>query len=439
MSRQSGFITLNNDQMFIKSQTSLIPVPTGALIVPNRRSQMQTEDTGSSLNEHSWSGLVNLVKFSLIVPTYNEGGNVEKIVRSLSLILDEALPENYELIIVDDNSPDGTWERAQSLIGEYPQLRVMRREHERGLSTAVIRGWQVARGEVLGVIDGDLQHPPEALLQLLAAIENGSDMVVASRHVDGGGVSTWSATRRFLSRGAQLLGLVILPRVVSRVSDPMSGYFMLRRSAIAEQPMSPLGYKILIEVLGRGVIDDIAEVGYVFQEREEGESKVTWKQYIDYFQHLVRLRVDSGRLGKLRRRLEFPLDRFSRFALVGLSGVVVDVAVLYFLYSVLGLGLIVSAVAAAEIAIINNFIWNDRWTFGDLANRQRAKRMTIKRFLKFNIICLMGLVLKVPLLLLFLYGLHIPVYAANFMAIAIVTFWNFWINLNLKWRVTQVK
>jgi dolichol-phosphate mannosyltransferase len=219
----------------------------------------------------------------------------------------------------------------------------------------------------------------------------------------------------------------------------MSGYFLVRRGAIAGQTLNPVGYKILIEVLGRGAIDQIAEVGYVFQEREEGESKVTWKQYMDYVHHLLRLRVDSGRLGRWGERLHFPVGRFFRFGLVGISGLAVDMASLYILYDVLGMGLTRSAILAAEVAIINNFFWNDRWTFGDLAKQQSQRGMVIKRFLKFNIVCLMGLVLKVLLLNLFFNGFHINAYLANLMAIAIVTFWNFWINLQLSWRVTQVR
>jgi dolichol-phosphate mannosyltransferase len=422
----------------------LLPVPAGSLTVPvvppMPQLAMVAGDAFSANGANAgvlWPS--RSVRFSLVVPTYNEGGNIEKIVQLLSVILDDALLEDYELIIVDDNSPDGTWQRAQALMADYPRLRVMRREQERGLSSAVIRGWQVAQGDVLGVIDGDLQHPLETLLQLLEAIEKGADLAVASRHVEGGGVSTWSLTRRILSRGAQLLGLMVLPRVISRVSDPMSGYFMVRRSAIAHHTMSPMGYKILIEVIGRGNIEQIAEVGYVFQEREEGESKVTWKQYTDYIQHLVRLRVDSGRLGKLRRRFDFPVGRFLRFAAVGLSGLVVDMGALYLLFDVLGMGLTRSAILAAELAIINNFVWNDRWTFADLSQKQRSKRMTIKRFLKFNVICVMGLILKVLLLNFFFNGLHLSPYVANFLAIAVVTFWNFWINLKLSWRVTQVR
>lgn len=230
------------------------------------------------------------LRLSLIIPTYNEAKNIEELLRQLTDLLDGPLGGAYELIVVDDDSPDRTWARAEALIPAYPKLRVMRRTGERGLSTAVIRGWQAARGPLLGVIDADLQHPPEVTLALYREIEQGADLAVASRHVKGGGVSDWSLRRRVLSRGAQALGLLVLPRVVGRVTDPMSGYFMVRRSAIAEKVMSPLGYKILVEVLGRGEIGRISEVGYVFLERSLGESKVTASVYVDYLRHLVRLR-----------------------------------------------------------------------------------------------------------------------------------------------------
>ena len=122
---------------------------------------------------------------SLIVPTYQEAANVVALLEKLVYLLDQYLLDDYELIVVDDDSPDRTWESAQGATAQFPQVRVMRRTEERGLSTAVIRGWQVARGQVLGVIDADLQHPPETLLQLLSEIRRGADLAVASRHVVG--------------------------------------------------------------------------------------------------------------------------------------------------------------------------------------------------------------------------------------------------------------
>ena len=380
------------------------------------------------------------LSFSLVIPTYNESKNVGKLVSHLCALLDNLLPNQYELILVDDNSPDQTWEVAQQLTVHYPRLRVMRRQQERGLSSAVIRGWQVANGEILGVIDADLQHPPDTLSQMVKQVQAGADLAVASRHVEGGGVSDWSLLRRFLSRGAQMLGLLILPSVVGRVTDPMSGYFMVRRSAIAGHTLNPVGYKILLEVIGRGRVGDITEVGYVFQEREAGESKVTWKQYLEYLGHLVRLR-SGGRIARIRQT--FPIGRFLRFGLVGLSGVFVDMVVLYLLSdpSTLAWGLTRSKILAGEVAILNNFLWNDAWTFADVARSQQGMAARIKRFLKFNAVCLSGLVLNVLLLnLIFnvVFGQQYR-YLANLVAIAVVTAWNFWMNLKLSWRVTEVK
>ncbi|MFP4296596.1 MAG: glycosyltransferase [Spirulinaceae cyanobacterium] len=393
---------------------SLLVVPTGTLQIPPLEARNSVTPTTA-------------IKLSLIIPTYKESQNIPTIVSKLSHLLDQTIRDRYELIVVDDNSPDRTWEVAQSLMSEYPQLRVMRREKERGLSTAVIRGWQAARGEILGVIDADLQHPPETLLQLYAEMERGADLAVASRHVAEGGVSDWSVIRRFLSRGAQVLGLVILPGVVGRVSDPMSGYFMVRRDAIVGKVMDPVGYKILIEVLGRGNIRWIGEAGYVFQERHEGESKVTAKQYVEYIQHLLRLRM-----------ARWPLVRFIRFGVVGFSGVFVDMGVFYVLREIVTLGLTRSAILSAEVAIVNNFIWNDAWTFGDIARGQKGASKRIKRFLKFNLVCLAGLILNVLIVNLLFNLLGMNEYIAKLIAIAAVTLWNFWINLKLNWRVTEV-
>jgi dolichol-phosphate mannosyltransferase len=301
----------------------LLQVPSGALRISHAAVQSDRSSHSNSLNKSEGvccaiADHFNPIRFSLVIPTYNESKNIKEIVDLLSQQLDKAIPGAYELIVVDDDSPDYTWAVALELMPQYPQLRVMRRVDERGLSTAVIRGWQAARGDILGVIDADLQHPPELLLKLWADIEKGADLAIASRHVEGGGVSDWSLMRRFLSRGAQTLGLIILPEVISRVSDPMSGYFMVRRRCIAGRTMNPLGYKILIEVLARGRVRWIAEVGYVFQERLEGESKVTWKQYVDYLRHLVRLRFSLGAIAGI-----------FKLGLLGLKRVFVDNALLY--------------------------------------------------------------------------------------------------------------
>jgi dolichol-phosphate mannosyltransferase len=391
-----------------KQLAPLLSVPHGSYRVPSIASQP-----------------TDSIRLSVIVPTYREGKNIAELVARLSRILDPLAPDRYEIIVVDDDSPDGTWQIAQQLTANYPALRVMRREGDRGLSTAVIRGWQAARGEILAVIDADLQHPPETTADLYRMMERGSDLAVATRHVEGGGVSDWSAFRRFISRGAQIIGLVVLPDVVGRVSDPMSGYFMVRRSAVQDVELHPLGYKILIEVLARGRSKWIGEVPYVFRERDQGESKVTLKVYGDYLRHLLRLRVSS-----------LPLARFVRFALVGCSGVVVDMGLLFVLSDpiMLGWGLTRSKLIASELAIVNNFLWNDSWTFHDVSARHPGGKYKLRRFAKFQAICFAGLMLNTILLNLQFNLLGVNRYVANAIAILVVTGWNFWLNLKLSWR-----
>ncbi|MBI2816464.1 MAG: glycosyltransferase [Acidobacteria bacterium] len=366
------------------------------------------------------------IQLSLILPTYNERKNIKRIIEVLSGILDPVLPNAYELIVVDDDSPDRTWEIAEALAAEFPQVRVLRRQNERGLATAVIRGWQCARGTVIGVIDADLQHPPEVMTALWDRMCNGADLAVGSRHVDGGGVGDWGIVRRTLSRSAQMLGLMILPDVLGRLSDPMSGCFLLRRSAIENRKLNPHGYKILIEVVGRGQVGRISEVGYVFRERAEGESKVSWRLYVDYIRHLIGLRAAT-----------LPTAQFMQFATVGFSGVFVDMGLLYLLSdpSTLAWGLTTSKLLAGEGAILNNFYWNDVWTFRHAVQGRTSWPQKLKRFLTFNGICGTGVLFAAALLNIQVTYFGMNRYIANAVAIGIVTLWNFWLNKQLAWAI----
>ncbi|MBD2588014.1 glycosyltransferase [Synechococcus elongatus] len=360
---------------------------------------------------------------SLVIPTFNEAENIQPLLLQLNELLDRALADRYELIVVDDDSPDRTWALAEQLQPKLPMLTVLRRQGDRGLATAVVYGWQRAQGEILGVIDGDLQHPPETLLALIQTMQAGADLAVASRNVSGGGVSDWSVWRRLGSRGAQLLGLLILPEVLGRVSDPMSGYFMVRRSRLDLPSLQPRGYKILLEVIAKGQIRQIREVGFIFRERSQGESKVTAREYWHYLQHLCSLRLQR-----------WESARFLKFVGAGATGVIVDSVVLYLLHdpSRLGWPLLLSKFIAAEVAILNNFVFNEFWTFGDLA-RGSQRRYWPRRFLKFNLICSLGIFLNLLILSLLVEGLKLHYLPSNWVAIAVVTLWNFWLNRKLTW------
>jgi dolichol-phosphate mannosyltransferase len=367
------------------------------------------------------------VDVSLVLPTYNEAKNIAAVIEQLVPVLDAVPNLQYEIIVVDDDSPDRTWEIALGLTDKFPQVRVIRRQGERGLSTAVIRGWQIALGRVLAVMDADLQHPPEVVANLCKEMLRGADLGIASRHVEGGGVSDWSLARRIISRGAQMIGFMLLPEVIGRISDPMSGFFMIRRTCIEDRKLSPLGYKILVEVLGRGTVGWISEVPYTFRERVEGSSKLTNRIYFEYFQHLLRLRLYL-----------LQVSSFFRFCVVGASGVVIDMTFLFLLSDprMLGWGLTRSKILAAEAALLNNFIWNDLWTFGHISKHQTTFGQRVKRLLKFNAICLIGIFFNVIIINIEFNLFHMNRYLANLIAIGLVTLWNYKSNKEFSWRVT---
>jgi dolichol-phosphate mannosyltransferase len=235
------------------------------------------------------------LRLSLVVPVFNEAENIASFLQSVYAQLQPVLGEAFEVIVVDDDSADGTAKLAAELIPSLANLRVLLRRSERGLASAVIRGWQSARGEWLGTINGDFQHPPEILPRMFALTDN-ADLVVASRYCASGSVGDWNLYRRLASRGAQLLGRLLVPGIFRRVSDPLSGCYMVRRSAVGGNAFHPSGYKTLIEILAMGRVARIAEAGYCFEKRRAGHSKALPKQYWLYLRHLGRLRRSlSGR------------------------------------------------------------------------------------------------------------------------------------------------
>ena len=302
------------------------------------------------------------IRLSMVVPTFDEAGNIEALLRRLHAVL-AGSGEGFEIIVVDDDSPDQTWEVAGAVATELAEVRVIRRIGVSGLATAVICGWSHARGEVLGVIDGDGQHPPEVVADLLEAMDGRTEVAVASRHVDGGGVSDWSALRRLLSRGAQALGLLLLPSTVGQVTDPMSGYFLVRRDVVADVELDPVGYKILLEVLARGEVRRVAERPYVFLERAEGESKVSAGHYLGYLRHLLRLRLHP-----LRSRA------LVRYLLVTALALAADAIVFLWIFDQQGWNLTRSAAISGEIGILLTMVLHDLWTFAGRATRSAVDR-----------------------------------------------------------------
>ncbi|MEK6620194.1 MAG: polyprenol monophosphomannose synthase [Chloroflexota bacterium] len=220
---------------------------------------------------------------SVVVPTYNEAATVPQLAARLAA----ALPgRQWELVVVDDGSPDGTADVAERLAPRLP-LRVVRRPGKLGLASAVIDGFRAARGDLLVVMDADLSHPPEVVPALVDAVVAGADLAVGSRYVAGGGTVDWPLRRRVVSRVACLMGNALVP-----VRDATSGFFALRRDVIEGVRLDPIGFKIGFEVIARGKYRRVVEVPYTFRDREHGRSKFGTREIGNYLLQLLQVARD---------------------------------------------------------------------------------------------------------------------------------------------------
>lgn len=226
------------------------------------------------------------MEISIVIPTYNESENLPILIEKITAALDSSNIES-RIIVVDDDSPDGTWKTALELKNTYENLEVLRRQDKRGLSSAVLDGFAMSDSPILGVMDADLSHPPEKIPELVEPIIRGdADITIGSRYIDEGGIEKWPLTRRIYSKVATLLVLGL-----TNVKDPMSGFFFLHRNVIENKQLNPLGFKIGLEVLVRGEHENVIEVPILFGDRVHGESKLGGGVVLDYLLHLSNLYI----------------------------------------------------------------------------------------------------------------------------------------------------
>lgn len=220
---------------------------------------------------------------SVILPTYNESANIQSILHEVCLAL-KHMP--FEVIVVDDNSPDETWRIAEECGSVHPQVRVIRRMHERGLSTAVIAGFNAAKGHVLAVMDADGQHDSGLLSVLYNHVKQGADIAIGSRYIPGGSVGQWDGYRQAMSRFATRLAVRLCGVTVK---DPMSGFFAIAKPLFvqAQAKMNPKGFKILLDILMQVPKSTrIDEVPLKFGLRRAGESKLNWRVKLEFLQYI---------------------------------------------------------------------------------------------------------------------------------------------------------
>ena len=214
---------------------------------------------------------------SVVVPTFNEGKNIRNLVTQI----DDALKGiDYEILFIDD-SKDDTPDVIMEVAKDFPAVRMEHRTNESGLATAVLKGFRMAKGDYMACMDADLQHPPKILKYMFYALEEGYDFCIPSRFIPGGSDGGLNLYRKLVSGVARYIGKIALP-CLRKVTDPTSGLFMIRREALKDADLQPIGWKIMVEVLAMCSYNSIIEIPYTFQDRESGESKISGKVTMEY-------------------------------------------------------------------------------------------------------------------------------------------------------------
>lgn len=362
---------------------------------------------------------------SVIVPTRNEAGNVELLLVSIERAFAD---RSIEVIFVDD-STDQTPEVVNTMVARFPSLnvRLIHREPEErvgGLGGAVVVGLRAASAEYACVMDGDLQHPPELLPVLLkTAQEKQADLVVATRRAGESQVTGLNAARDLISRTLDMVGRIFFPQQLRGVSDPLTGFFLVRTRAVDIDALRPKGFKILLEILVRNPDMKKAEVPFHFGERFAGQSKASATEAWKYLNLLWNLRFGEGSL------------RFVGFALVGLSGLVVNSLALALATEVLNVYYMLSVVFATLVSTLWNFALTEAWVYG-AGDRAKGRAKRFGMFLGMNVLAL-GLRSPLIYVLTSIFSTHYLV--SNLLSLAALTVLRFALADNLIWGRAKVK
>lgn len=323
---------------------------------------------------------------TVIIPTFNERDNIAALISRVSAALSD---RDGEILFVDDSSDD-TPEVIRALAASAPMpVRLLHRDKpEGGLGGAVVEGIRSASYDVCIVMDGDLQHPPELLPDMIDRYEDGdADVVVASRYIGGGDNGGLAGAMRVgVSRGATLLTKAMFPIRLSGASDPMTGYFLVDRTRVDPDALRPNGFKILLEILVRSDVR-IAEVPMEFGERLHGQSKASFVQGMQFLKHLARLRF-----GKM-----------SLFAIIGAVGALANLVIMWALTH-LGMEYVWAAIIAAEVTIVGNFILQERYVFNDMRGDAQGIAVRFAQSFTFNNV---EAAVRIPILALMVESWHI--------------------------------
>jgi dolichol-phosphate mannosyltransferase len=357
-------------------------------------------------------------ELTLVIPTFNESGNLRELFRRVDAALAGV---DWEMIVVDDDSPDGTAELAKEIAREDRRMRCLRRVNRRGLAGACIEGMLASSSPVVAVMDADLQHDERILPAMLQKLRQGADLVVGSRHVAGG-----SAEAGFSPRRAAISRLAIrIAKDALRAdfSDLMSGFFMLKRQIVEDcaSDLAPTGFKILADIVASARQDlKIEEVGYTFRERLAGESKFDLKVGLDFL-GLMLNKASGGRI---------PV-RFIFFALVGLSGVAVHLSTVYLALALLPVSFTVAQSIAVAAAMTSNFFINNMITYRD--SKLTGFWPVLRGLVYFYAVCGFGAVANVGVAA-WLYRLYPQVSLSALAGVLMGSVWNYALSSLFVWR-----
>lgn len=349
---------------------------------------------------------------SVVLPTLNESENIREMI---SGIFESCRDLEVEVIVVDDGSTDGTIEIVEEMARGL-EIRLISRGERMGISSALLDGFDSARGKVVGAMDADLSHPPEVIPQLVRPILHGdAEMTIGSRYTGQGGTLNWPRSRWLISKAASLL-----VRPLTGASDPMSGLFFVRSDVLEGEEPSRRGWKLCLDILVRTRPERVVEVPYTFRDREGGSTKMGPRTILDFIINVLDLYV--------HRLFGSSIGSLIKFSTVGGIGVFLNLGIVYALVEYLSIDYRVSAAASFFIVAINNFFWNKIWSFRD---RRAAPRVVGRQLGRYIVASLISLAINLAVLtaLVELSGMYYLV--AQLMAIAVAVTANF--TMNSRW------
>jgi dolichol-phosphate mannosyltransferase len=357
---------------------------------------------------------------TIIIPTLNEARSIRK---TINLVEDYTDASITEILIVDDNSTDGTLDIIRDLAAVYPNIHLLVRLTDHGLSQSLADGFFYAAAPNILVLDADGQHPPRYIPPLYQKILDGNDIAIASRYMKGGAVWYVPWYRKILSWGATFLARFFFPSI----TDSGSGFFAFRKDVIRDAPLQPQGFRMLFEILGKGKWELVEEIPYTLQVREEGMSKLKVGTIISYVKQLWNLFKFSMQNKTSHGHQE--IKRVVSFGVVGASGVIVNIGLLFAFTEWLGIWYVASSIISTEISILSNFNLNDLFTFRRIA----GKHSLLSRLVLYHAACVGGMILMISTTIILTGLLGVWYIWSMLVGILLAFIWNFSVSRGVTW------